>query len=195
MIRQTEIEIRSSPLRFIKIRKTKNRNPQRIIGGVILMAEMIENVGATSSAMERRGIRWVDQKFQWRYAFLLISIVLLVSTVLVGTFWFHSEQVLRTLVAAGVLKQHPLYLLVEQQMHHLLLSVVVVVALFSIFIFVMAFFLSHRIVGPIFAIKRSLEFMANGNFQAAKINLRSDDEFRDVGELVNRVVGSMSSKS
>lgn len=144
---------------------------------------------------EKRSLRWIDPKFQRQYAFLLLSIVLLVSSVLIGTFWFHSEQVLNTLANAGVLKQHALYILIEKQMASLLLSVIVVVSLFSIFVLVMASFLSHRIVGPMFAIKRSLDRIGDGQVEDARLNLRADDEFQDVAQLVNRVVDRLQGKS
>lgn len=137
---------------------------------------------------DRRSQRWIDPTFQKRYSMLLLSVVLLVSSVLIATFWFHSEQVLKTLSSAGVLPQHSLYLLIEKQMHSLMWSVVAVVVLFSIFVLMLAKFLSHRIVGPIFAIKRSLESMTRGDLEGARLKLRSDDEFHDVGELVNQVV-------
>lgn len=136
---------------------------------------------------QRRNFRWVDPRFQMRYAMVLLSLVLLVSCVLVGTFWFHSEQVLNTLMNAGVLKQHSLYILIEKQMGTLLWSVCAVSVLFSVFVFVMANFLSHRIVGPIFAIKRSLEKMSQGNFSDAMVTLREEDEFQDVAKLINEV--------
>jgi len=147
-----------------------------------------------AETQDRRSLRWLEPKFQKGYALLLLSIVLLVSTVLIGTFWFHSEQVLQTLVNAGVLRQHSLFLLVETQMTSLLWSVCVVVVLFSVFVLFMASFLSHRIVGPIFAIKRSLECIGKGEFDGARINLRADDEFQDVASLVNNTVDKLQSK-
>jgi len=157
--------------------------------------EVTDRINMTAEmSNERRSLRWIDPSFQRRYAILLISIVLLVSTVLIGTFWFHSEQVLNTLTNAGVLKQHSLYLLIEKQMHSLLLSVVIVVALFSIFVFVMANFLSHRIVGPMFAIKRSIENIGSGQFSEARVKLRSDDEFQDVAQMLNQMADRMEAR-
>lgn len=146
----------------------------------------------SEATQDRRGLRWIDPGFQRRYAWLLLSVVLLVSTVLVGTFWFHSEQVLNTLSNAGVIKDHRLFQLIEKQMHSLIWSVVLVTALFSGFVFMMATFLSHRIVGPIFAIKRSLECIGRGQYEDARLKLRTDDEFQDVAELVNSTVDRIS---
>ncbi|MGA0164449.1 MAG: HAMP domain-containing protein [Bdellovibrionota bacterium] len=52
--------------------------------------------------------------------------------------------------------------------------------------------LSHRIVGPIFAIKRSLEMIEKDNLSEARIQLRSDDEFHEVAESINRVIDKLS---
>lgn len=146
------------------------------------------------NTIDRRSMRWVEPGFQKRYALLLLSIVALVGAVLVGTFWFHSQQVLNTLVNAGVVKQHSLYLIIERQMASLLWSVCAVVVLFAAFVFMMATFLSHRIVGPIFSVKRSLEAIGRNDLSGARIALRSDDEFQDVGDLVNKTVDRLESK-
>lgn len=161
------------------------------------MSEVIDGTAAKlgeDSQKSRRGMRWVDPEFQKRYSLFLISIVLLVSTALIFTFWFHSQQVLASLASAGFLKQHNLYAVVDKQLQSLLISVCVVVALFSGFVFVMAMFLSHRIVGPIYAIKRSLEYIGSGRLSEARVKLRTDDEFQEVGELINKTVDLLEKK-
>lgn len=142
---------------------------------------------------EKRTLKWIDPKFQRQYAFLLLALVLIVSAVLIATFWFHTEGVLATLSDAGILKRHSLYILVDKQMKSLLLSVSLVVLLFSVGVLAVARILSHRIVGPIFAIKRSLERIAAGDYEAARVHLRSQDEFHDVADLVNQVVDRLES--
>ncbi len=119
----------------------------------------------------------------------------LVSTILIGAFWFHSEQILKTLLSAGIHKEHSLYLLVQKQMGALLVSVCVVVGLFAIFVMAMSYFYSHRIVGPVYAIKRSLESMGRGDWNAARLQLRENDEFQDVATLLNKTVEQMQKKS
>ena len=151
----------------------------------------VENAGAVAMTENRRNLRWIDPKFQKRYSFLLMSVVLLVSTVLIGTFWYHSDQVLKTLSNAGIVPEHSLYLLVQKQMQALLLSICVVVGLFCIFVFMVASFLSHRIVGPVYAIKRSLECIGRGDLGDARMKLREDDEFQDVAALVNETVNRL----
>ncbi len=143
----------------------------------------------------RRSLKWVEPDFQRRYAILLVSIVLLVSAALIGIFYFYSFKVLGTLLHAGVKEQHPLYGLVANQMKGVLFSIGVVVVLFAIFILIMANFLSHRIVGPIYAIKRSLESIGKRDFEAAQLTLRTDDEFRDIAELINEVVEKKQTKN
>lgn len=164
------------------------------VGGLIMSMIDAENTQGMVMSENRRNLRWIDPNFQRRYSFLLLSVVLLVSTVLIGTFWYHSDQVLKTLTNAGVVPEHSLYLLVQKQMHALLWSVCAVVGLFCVFVFVVASFLSHRIVGPIFAIKRSLEFIGRGNFSEARVTLRSDDEFQDVASLVNQTVDQLEKR-
>lgn len=153
------------------------------------------NANSTDSMQHnRRNLGWVDPEFQKRYTILLVSIVILVSTVLIGTFWFHAQQVLNTLMSAGIVKEHSLFLTIDKQMHSLLWSVCIVTGLFSVFVLIISSFLSHRIVGPIFAIKRSLECIGRGEYESARITLRADDEFQDVATLVNTTVDKLEKK-
>lgn len=145
-------------------------------------------------AADRRSNQWIDPKFQKRYALLLVSLIFVVSTVLVGTFWFYSEQILRTLKNAGLLESHSLFQLIGQQTHAMLLSVMAVVVLFSAFAFLIARAVSHTVVGPVFAIKRSLECIANGDYENARVNLRENDEFKDVADLINKAVDNLKTK-
>jgi len=145
-----------------------------------------------TEAENRRALRWVDPSFQRRYGFLLLSVVLLVGCVLIGSFWFYSDQMLASLNQAGIQKTHSLYILIADQSRSLLMSVTGVVLLFSAFIMMISNVLSHRIVGPIFAIKRSLEMIERDNLSEARIQLRSDDEFHEVAESINRVIDRLS---
>lgn len=142
-------------------------------------------------ADERRGIRWVDRGFQRRYALILLSFVVLISSILIGTFWFHSNQILLILESSGVVREPELSAALQKSLNSMLMSVIVAVLLFSTFVFVMAFFLSHRIVGPIYAIKRSLEHLSRKEFAEAHVHLRSDDEFHEVADLINSAVDSL----
>lgn len=157
------------------------------------MSDISETAASPLTGAEnRRTLRWVDPSFQRRYGFLLLSVVLLVGCVLIGSFWFYSDQMLSSLNQAGIQKTHSLYILIADQSRSLLISVTGVVLLFSAFIMMISNVLSHRIVGPIFAIKRSLEMIERENLSEARIQLRSDDEFHEVAESINRVIDKLS---
>jgi sensor histidine kinase YesM len=141
--------------------------------------------GRRKQAAERRSLRWIDPGFQRRYAILLIAIVLIISAILLGSFWYHSKYLLQSLADAGISNSHFLYSMIEQQMGSMLVSVCVVVAVFSALVFILSTYFSRRIVGPIFAIKKSLVHMQQGRFSEAELKLREGDEFQDVAELIN----------
>jgi sensor histidine kinase YesM len=146
------------------------------------------------SEKERRRLKWINPKFQWRYAFLFVSVGLLVSISLAGVIWFYADQVLRNLISIGLSLTHPLYLHTQKQMVHLLMAVLAIVVFFVGVSFVMGIYVSHRIVGPLYAIKRSLESLRRGETAAARISLREDDEFRDIAEVVNGMVDDMEKR-
>lgn len=97
-----------------------------------------------------------------------------------------------TLVEKGLMNEKSLYLLIQTHVDRLILSLSIAVLVYTIIVLVAATIISHRIVGPIFAIKRSLELLNRGEIQQAKVKLREGDEFKDVADLLNSAIDSLS---
>lgn len=140
---------------------------------------------------ERRSFRWIDPHFQRKYALLLLAFVLFISAMLIGTFWYHSSDIINSLKDGGVSPQNPLLILLEGKMKSLIWSVYFIVGVFSMFTLIVANFLSHKIVGPIYAIKKSLDAIAIGDYKAARLKVRKGDEFQDVIDLMNTTVDKL----
>ncbi|MCZ8154544.1 MAG: hypothetical protein O9264_00385 [Leptospira sp.] len=66
-------------------------------------------------------------------------------------------------------------------------AVVTLSALYLALITVFSIFKSHKMAGPVFSIKRSLQRMASGQ-PIEKIRVRKGDEFQELVELLNEVI-------
>jgi len=66
-------------------------------------------------------------------------------------------------------------------------AVVTLSALYLALITVFSIFKSHKMAGPVFSIKRSLQRMASGQ-PIEKIRIRKGDEFQELVEVLNEVI-------
>ncbi|MGA0164337.1 MAG: HAMP domain-containing protein, partial [Bdellovibrionota bacterium] len=140
-------------------------------------------------------VKWIDPKFQRRYVFLLLAITFLVSAILFGIFWVHIEAILTVLIEAGFMQTGDLFAFIEDELISLLLSVMFVVIFFSLILVYFSVMISHRIAGPMFALKRSLDRIAEGNLKDARVKFRSKDEFHEIADALNRVVDELEKKA
>jgi len=143
----------------------------------------------------KRRVKWIDPKFQRRYILVLLSVTFLISAALFGVFWLHIESILGALSEAGFFEIGVLFSYIEDELLSLLLSVMFIVILFSFLLIYLSLNLSHRIAGPLFALKRSLDRIAEGNLQEARLSFRPTDEFKELAESLNRVVDELEKKA
>lgn len=142
-----------------------------------------------------RKSKWIDPDFQKRYALVLIGSTIIVSLFLLITFWIHSDLILKILVDSGAIQKNEVFDFIKDQLVSLLISVLSVVLIFCLFLIYISVQLSHRIVGPMVALKRSLEKIGEGQFEEARLSFREKDEFQELAEVVNRVAGDLEKKS
>lgn len=128
----------------------------------------------------------VDRDYQLRFVTRMFMIVLavaaassLVATGLLWRYMYHPELSQQTLIYCFI--SVALTLLVE-----LLLSIPIV-----LFVGIRQ---SHRIVGPMNRIKRTLEAIGNGDF-SQRITLRQGDALEDLAKAINQMAESLARRS
>jgi len=137
---------------------------------------------------ERRGQQWVDPEFQKRTISLFIVLILLLSTVLVGTFYFHTEKLYEALKNSGLATDPEALGAFGREIQGLVWSLSFAVLVFCVLVGLLANHFSHRIVGPVYAVKRSLEALSRGDYHSARLRLRPGDEFQDMATSINQLV-------
>lgn len=143
----------------------------------------------------KRRVKWIDPNFQRRYVFLLLAITFFVSAMLFGIFWMHIESILTILIEAGFVQTEEFFASIEMELISLLISVMAVVIFFSLILIFFSVTISHRIAGPMFALKRSLDRIAEGNLKDARVKFRARDEFHEIADALNRVVDELEKKA
>lgn len=132
--------------------------------------------------VNRRRRYFIDTRFQLKFIGLILLVVFGVAIFSSLTIYYYTWMLLGEKLAnvypqgrlVGILRTANVILLVR-------------IVLLSPLVVVLAIFLSHRIAGPIYRIKKTLEEVAAGNYRA-RLRLRKTDELQDVAEAVNKVI-------
>ncbi len=134
----------------------------------------------------RRKIFIVDRKFQFKYIFVLLSLLLIsVFTVSFTTFYMIWNQVIDEFFFVPE---------AAKKMSHIFLSSTWTVAAASVVLGVLSavagVFLSHRIAGPIYRVKKVAEQLKTGDFSTV-IKFRKDDDLQELADAINEMINGI----
>lgn len=133
----------------------------------------------------------LDKDFQLKYAFLLSGIAICIAAIIGGNVYYSAKESYKILLQAG-LADRPEVLSLIKQWKTFLNSQLLILLLASIgFLSLIGIFISHKIVGPILVLKKNLRQISEGNYNII-MQLRKNDEFQDVKDHFNQMVGALS---
>ena len=132
----------------------------------------------------------INKRFQLKFAFFVCSWIFALSMVypiiiynLFEYFFKLSQNPTPTLsLTADKIRS------IENQVLFLL---GILQLLFLAITFMLSIFLSHRIAGPLYKLRRSMEEIARGNFDL-RITFRKNDHFMELQETFNEMVQHLS---
>ena len=124
---------------------------------------------------------WINKKFQLKYAFIFITSGVLISLICMVFSYTYFKLALTEL---GVYDGHAEYT------KAFLVSFGILVLAFSITLFAVAKFISHRIAGPVYAFERFLSAALDGkglDEETKALQLRAGDDFRHLEVLAEKI--------
>jgi nitrogen fixation/metabolism regulation signal transduction histidine kinase len=80
---------------------------------------------------------------------------------------------------------------VKELQTQVLLLLGVLQLVFLVITFIISIFLSHRIAGPLYRLRKSMEEVAKGNFDQ-RINFRKADHFMELQDVFNEMIQYLS---
>ena len=136
----------------------------------------------------RRRRYFVDKKFQLKFAGMILLFMFIIAIFSSLTIYYYTWMLLGEKLASiypqgrlvGILKTANIILFTR-------------LMLITPLVFVLAIILSHRIAGPIFRIKNTLDEVAKGNYRK-KLYLRKTDELQDVADSINKLMDTLERK-
>lgn len=124
---------------------------------------------------------WINKKFQLKYAFIFISSGVMVSLVCMVFSYTYFKIALKEL---GVYDSH------EEYTRAFLISFSILVLAFSVSLFAVAKFISHRIAGPVYAFERFISAALEGKGleeEKKALQLRAGDDFKHLEALAEKI--------
>jgi methyl-accepting chemotaxis protein len=147
----------------------------------------------STARSQRKTLKWLNPDFQRRYSLYLLGIVFSVSAVLLTCFWYFADRMLLALIESQVVSEQMAIQFFARHVEQLILTLSIAVVVYVVVLLVVATLLTSRIVGPLFALKRGMESLANGDWESARVRLRENDEFQDVAEAFNKAIDKIQS--
>lgn len=136
-----------------------------------------------------RKIYWIMPDFQKRFLFrhmLLVGGSVLATAVIVITFfmWQDLHMQARFFMVTDQVGQDPVVL---SRWQIILPPVILAEAMALLFTSIAGLFYSHRLAGPVYRMKKTVEAL-HGGAHVDEIHLREKDEFQELAESINRLI-------
>ena len=151
------------------------------IGYALLIYSLFKDGKQLWPDQDYRNKFWINKRFQLKYAFIFIGTGVLVSLVCMVFSYTYFKIALKEL---GVYESH------EEYTKAFLYSFGILVLAFSIVLFSVAKFISHRIAGPVYAFERFLSAALDvkGLEEEKKaLQLRAGDDFKHLEKLAEKI--------
>ena len=138
--------------------------------------------------MERRGKFFINPTFQKKIIISVLGLICLVSFLFIGTSIYFFEKMKQLGRIAGLAEGHVYFQFVENQSHQYMIISGLGFLLITIFVFIWALRMSHRIAGPFYNLCQSVDEMKKSG-ELRKIKFRDGDFFPEVADSVNEIIG------
>ena len=130
----------------------------------------------------------INKKFQLKFAFFVCSWIFVLSMIYPIIIYNIFEYFLKITNSPHAPLTPDKVKAVQSQ---ILMVLGVLQLLFLGITFMLSIFLSHRIAGPLFKLRRSMEEVARGNFDQ-RITFRKNDHFLEMQETFNDMIQHLS---
>lgn len=135
----------------------------------------------------RRSIYIINPKFQIKFCFFVASLVFISSLIYPWSIWSVLTSIEQDQKFAAVAAS------ISAQKGDILQLLIVFQLLFVGLVFIICIFQSHKIAGPLYKLKKSLDGIKGGT-RPEKIYFRKGDNFTDLADSYNTAVDSMAER-
>jgi nitrogen fixation/metabolism regulation signal transduction histidine kinase len=132
----------------------------------------------------------INKRFQLKFAFFVCSWIFALSMIYPIIIYNIFEYCMKLLNSGSTAS--PLAAAKVQEIESKVLVLLGILQLLFLGItFILSIFLSHRIAGPLYKLRRSMEEVARGNFDL-RITFRKNDHFMEMQDTFNDMIQHLS---
>ncbi len=148
----------------------------------------------TENPANRRSVKniIVSPRQQLRYSFVLVIGSCVTLALFVGVLIFQINQTITTLGVAYNLDAEVIEA-IQNSLNSALWMAMILAALSILSSLALSVRLSHKVYGPVVAIKRYLETLMAGNYQA-RLSLRQGDDLLDLRDALNQLAETLEKR-
>lgn len=139
----------------------------------------------------KRSTFLINKRFQLRFAFFVCSWIFALSMVyplIIYNIFEYFFHMLSAPVAQPISPEK-----VKQVESQVLMILGLLQLLFLVVTFLLSIFISHRIAGPLYKLRKAIEDVRKGNLDQ-RITFRKSDHFTELQDSFNEMVQSLGSK-
>jgi methyl-accepting chemotaxis protein len=154
--------------------------------------QTLPEIHTTQRILRRNFI--IERNFQLKYAFLLSVIGGMVSLTLGAVIYYFIRENYDLFLSSGLTTSPNVVNHIQREQRFLAVILVSAFIFLMIFLTVLGIFITHRIAGPVFTLRRALQKIAGGDY-SPNVKLRKDDEFRTLEESFNFMMTSLRERT
>lgn len=137
----------------------------------------------------------INRDFQLRYIGLVVGLASAMFLLCVLSAKHYINLNLDPLVESGMITSPALTALVAVEKEFLSKNLLAIFLIVITVLSVGGIFITHRVVGPLFALNRRMKLVTQEGFQKQSLKIRRTDEFQDLIETYNSMMVSLEKRA
>lgn len=142
---------------------------------------------------QRRTQYVIAKSFQLRFALLLSGVGVVVTSVIGFVLYSILARTQSLFIGTGMVLSPSVIEFLGEQRSLFIYSLLGTFLGVTLILMILGIFISHRLAGPIFALSRKMNDLAQGNFNSI-LSLRKADEFQDLKDKFNTLVHALQNQ-
>ena len=132
----------------------------------------------------KRKIILIDRKMQLKYAFMIGGVLIAMLLLVEYHTYLTIQSILPNILSSAIGKQ-------VRQIH---LWLIINSFIYTALVAVVSVYISHKIAGPVFKLKKQIREIIDSGDTNKKIFLRKGDELNDLAAVINELLEKVSMK-
>jgi methyl-accepting chemotaxis protein len=147
-----------------------------------------------NSHLYTRKIVLINRRFQFKYSFYALGIVLLVCTLIGVVAFFAFREVYQEFLNLNFEQPQEMIETLEAQLLKSSLYLGGLLLILSASLFVLTVYLTFRVAGPMYKLRKVMQDVSTGQDLSTRIHFRNYDDFKEIAQDFNLMMENLEKK-